>query len=129
IRPPGTGPSAPTAEEIPESTEFDDLKMASLVRDVFSETHQELPEWQVARAILANRDTLRELLIDAIKAKNAKDGETYNEKALKVFDMILGVQMQMGRSADKVTRFVREVVVKLNDVDPALEINREETND
>ncbi len=123
-------PAPPTAphEEIPETTEFDDLKMASLVRDVFSETHQDLPEWQVARAILADRDTLRELLIDAIKAKNAKDGETYNEKALKVFDIILGVQMQMGRSADKVTKFVREVVEKLNAADSGLEVDRDETN-
>lgn len=119
-------PTAPL-EEIPETTEFDDLKMASLVRDVFSETHQDLPEWQVARAILANRDTLRELLIDAIKAKNAKDGEAYNEKALKVFDIILGVQMQMGRSADKVQKFIREMVEKLNAADAGLEIDRDET--
>lgn len=128
--PPPQPVSPPTApvEEIPETTEFDDLKMASLVRDVFSETHQDLPEWQVARAILGNRDTLRELLIDAIKAKNAKDGEAYNEKALKVFDIILGVQMKMGRSADKVTKFVRECVEKLNAADPRIEIERDETN-
>lgn len=124
----GAPPTAPV-EEIPETTEFDDLKMASLVRDVFSETHQELPDWQVARAIVANRDTLREHLIEAIKAKNAKDGEAYNEHALKVFDMILGVQMQLGRSADKVTKYVREVAVRLNELDPALEVNRDETND
>lgn len=124
---PAPPPAAPV-EEIPETTEFDDLKMASLVRDVFSETHQDLPEWQVARAILGDRDTLRELLIDAIKAKNSKDGEAYNEKALKVFDIILGVQMKMGRSADKVTKFVRECVEKLNAADPRIEIEREETN-
>ncbi len=123
-------PAPPTApvEEIPETTEFDDLKMASLVRDVFSETHQDLPEWQVARAILADRDNLRELLIDAIKAKNAKDFEAYNEKALAVFDIILGVQMQLGRSADKVSKFIREVVEKLNASDAGLEIERDETN-
>ncbi|MCC6738473.1 MAG: hypothetical protein IT452_05475 [Planctomycetia bacterium] len=121
-------PATAPVEEIPETTEFDDLKMASLVRDVFSETHQDLPEWQVARAILGDRDTLRELLIDAIKAKNAKDGEAYNEKALKVFDIILGVQMKMGRSADKVTKFVRECVEKLNAADPRIEIERDETN-
>ena len=116
-----------TLEEIPETTEFDDLKMASLVRDVFSETHQDLPEWQVARAILNNRDNLREFLIEAIKAKNAKDFEAYNEQALKVFDLILGVQMQMGRSADKVNKFIREVIEKLNAADPGLEIEREES--
>lgn len=127
---PASTPAPPTApvEEIPETTEFDDLKMASLVRDVFSETHQDLPEWQVARAILADRDNLRELLIDAIKAKNAKDFEAYNEKALAVFDIILGVQMQLGRSADKVSKFIREVVEKLNASDAGLEIERDETN-
>ena len=124
--PVATPPTAPL-EEIPETTEFDDLKMASLVRDVFSETHQDLPEWQVARAILNNRDNLREFLIEAIKAKNAKDFEAYNEQALKVFDLILGVQMQMGRSADKVNKFIREVVEKLNIADPGLEIEREES--
>ncbi|MCE9581280.1 MAG: hypothetical protein K8T20_02060 [Planctomycetes bacterium] len=119
-------PTAAHEEVLPETTEFDDLKMASLVRDVFSETHQDIPEWQVARAILNDRDTLRELLIDAIKAKNAKDFELYNEKAFKVFEIILAVQMQMGRSADKVSKFVREMVEKLNQVDPRLDIDRDE---
>jgi hypothetical protein len=125
--PPGGAPVGPPVEEIPETTEFDDLKMAGLVRDVFSETHQDIPEWQIARAILNDRDKLRENLIEAITAKNAKDFELYNDKALAVFDLILGVQMKMGRSADKVTKFVRIVVERLNASDPALEIVKEET--
>lgn len=126
---PTTPPPAPVpAEEIPETTEFDDLKLASLIRDVFSETHQDIPEWQVARAILADREKLRELLIEAIQAKTAKNADLFNDKALAVFDCILGVQMKLGRSADKVSRFVKNAVEKLNAVDPALELNREETD-
>lgn len=126
---PTTPPPAPApAEEIPETTEFDDLKLASLIRDVFSETHQDIPEWQVARAILADREKLRELLIEAIQAKTAKNADTFNDKALAVFDCILGVQMKLGRSADKLSRFVKTAIEKLNSVDPALEVNREETD-
>lgn len=126
---PTTPPPAPVpAEEIPETTEFDDLKLASLIRDVFSETHQDIPEWQVARAILADREKLREFLIEAIQAKTAKNADLFNDKALAVFDCILGVQMKLGRSADKVSRFVKNAVEKLNSLDPALELNREETD-
>ncbi|NUN50627.1 MAG: hypothetical protein HUU15_17590 [Candidatus Brocadiae bacterium] len=129
VTPPrGVAPVGATAqEEMPEESEFDDLKMAELVRDVFSETHQDLPEWQVGRAILDHRDKLRELLIEAIQAKSRKDGDMYNDKALQVFDLILNVQMKLGRSADKMTKFVRQVVSRLNSQDAALEISGEET--
>jgi len=124
----GAAPPPAPVEEIPETTEFDDLKMASLIRDVFSETHQDIPEWQVARAILGNRDRLRELLIEAIQAKQAKNGGLYNDKALAVFDIILNVQMKMGRSAEKMSKFLRAAVERLNATDPPLEISPEESD-
>ncbi|MCI0340801.1 MAG: hypothetical protein L0216_06560, partial [Planctomycetales bacterium] len=109
---PGAADTAGTAGPAPDT-----IRVYRLLRRIFSDTHQELPGWLLARTILADPDGMTGAVVQALKLRKVGDLVGYKEALGNLFRRILGVRLQFGRTAEKIGRYLKGVVERAGGAD------------